>query len=212
MSLWRPSGWPIRRPRIGHLMPYIRGDSLAAIRFVRVVLNLWWIDQNSLCTFDGYALRVHWDIMQKNGYKWRWTGRYKRHNGRRVEERVWVTQPFRVHEHTLAQALSFREKEYGGRRPHPVAVSWKRAARWNMRIMEEVKGSPGFRQAQVWQRMAADAEVIRPKVVIATLTDLPGWKGRCEQALAVNFPVAVLCRNMTAADKQWCRQRGIALW
>lgn len=209
----RPVGWPIRRhPKIAHFMrtatPYLFTDSFAALRLAKR-LRLRGADRNLACTADGWAVVVHWPRMVKNGYRWRWTGEHDA-RGREIRERA--SRRFLVHEHTLEQTLTFRTRRRGGRRPHTAEQDMAVAAELGREWYGEAKGSPGFNHPLVWERLRASWIRTGVRAAIMTLTKLPGWRDRVEQALAHDFPVAVLPRTPRPADWAKYADAGVQVW
>lgn len=200
-----PQGWPYRRPRIAHFMPYLVGDSLSSWKRARR-LRIRHKDQNAQCTRDNHAVGVHWSAMAKNGYKYRATGEhYRLPGGRMVEKRVKVPGRLRVEEHDLAAVLTFRTARIGGRRPHTIREHMVAAVEQNRIMCLEVKGAPGFKHDEVWDRLAADAAATGVVLVVMTLTSIPGWWDRCQQAHRVELAVAILPRM---AKPPWWDQPG----
>jgi hypothetical protein len=209
----RPTGWPIRRhPRIAHFMltrfPYLYTDGFAALRRARF-LGLRGADRNLACTLDGWAVVVHWPRLVKNGYLWRWTGEL---DAKGHEIRVRASRRFLVHEHTLEEVLTFRSRKRGGRRPHTAEEDMRVAASLGREWYGEAKGSPGFGQPLVWERLRVSAVKTGVRAAIMTLQKLPGWRDRLREAVAHDFPAALLIRGPKPADWAEFEALGVQAW
>jgi hypothetical protein len=200
---------PERHPKLLHLSPYLRGDSLAAITLAGKLGRLgrvWGIDQNGVCDQDGTVWVLHWPTYRKQ-YPWIWTGHYVGTGPRRreVRRRVPDSWPEHVWDLSSDEVELLRSAPIGGRRPHRARVHMAHAADRNVRWILEVKHSPGFRDRAVWEQLAADRRSVRAtRVGVMTLqtqwsTDEIAFEV-LEHAVEVGFPVALLPRRRRPAD------------
>lgn len=203
-----PTNWPIRRhPRIAHLMPYLRGDSLAAITFAARVLRRRFIDQNGQEDADGVVWILHWARLVKGGYRWHWTGQHDAH-GREV--RVRIPRGRMVDDCTTRYMAGVRSRKYGGRRPRTAEEHMARCARYGRILCLEGKGT--LRTRKAYEYLAAAAVRTGCVVVFMTLQSIPGWRHRIRSALAVKFPVALLPRGAKPDDWQTFADAGVQVW
>jgi hypothetical protein len=209
----RPAGWPLRRhPRIAHFMltrfPYLYTDGFAALHRAKR-LGIRGADRNMVCTSDGWAVIVHWPRLVKNGFRWRWTGEHDT-KGREIRERA--SSRFLAHEHPLEQVLTFRSRRRGGRRPHTAEEDMRVAAELGREWYGEAKGSPGFGQPLVWERLRVSAVRTGVRAATMTLQSLPGWRERLREAVAHDWSAALLVRGPKPADWAEFEAAGVQAW
>lgn len=152
---------PEQHPRLLHLSPYLRGDSLAAIAVAGRLRRrglVWGIDQNGVCDLDDVTWILHWPDYRK---QWRavWTGQYTGRGPLRREVRIPIPESWPRHVWHLRSAQVERlrsRRRPGGRRPHRARVHMHRAAELGVPWILEVKHSPGYRRREAWAKLAAD--------------------------------------------------------
>jgi hypothetical protein len=209
---------PQHHPRVAHFMPYLRGDSLAAI-WLAIKLGFKYIDQNGQCDADGTVWITHWGRFRKQ-YMWMWTGQYKGRGKLRREVRVKVTfkgqKIEQLHTHEVDKLRSAR---FGGQRPRTARRHMEVCAAANITLCFEAKDSVGFLTPAVWARLRQDAIATGAVVIVMTLTSLyrPGHPEDpyTRAALAVTtggFPAAMLPRTHRPADLQRLHNLGIEVW
>lgn len=211
---WYPRRWPIPRPRIAHFMPYLLGDSLAAIRRARR-LGYRYIDQNIQATRDGFAVVVHWGNMRRAGYTWRWTGNYDA-QGREV--RVKVVRVIDIADEDWDTIQRLRTRKYGGQRPRLALAHMREAARVGVTLCLEAKGSRQFvgTNHPVWKRLETWAAETGAHVIIMSLQNM-GSERRVLHVLtaahAHGFAVALLPRGPKPRDwaTRWA-PLDVAVW
>lgn len=200
---------PEHHPKLLHLLPYLVGDSLAAIDVaarLRARGLVWGIDQNGVCDGELCTWVLHWPEYRKQ-YPWIWTGRMVGKGILRREERVPVPDhwPAKIWHLDTDQVMVLRSAKYGGKRPHKARAHFHKAALRRVPLMLEVKHAPGFRNRETWIRLAADRDAAGiHRVGIMTLqTQWPSDDVAYEVLeLAVEhaFPVALLPRAPRPAD------------
>lgn len=221
--LWLPSSSfpvPARHPRTAHFMPYLFGDSLAALKRAKR-LRFKYVDQNGLCDAEGQTWISHWPKYRKQ-YRWYFTGRTTGSGNRRREIRARVPAhwPEKFHNLTTAQAASLRSARIGGRRPLRARTHMHEAHRLGLVLCLEVKNSPGFLKASTWHRLAGDRDATGCRVIVMTLQNQGGNAHafvRLTGAHAAGFPVALLPRGKRPSNwhaawvpmgvRQWGRWR-----
>lgn len=231
-EVWHPADWPRRRPRIAHFMPYLFGDSLAAIRRARR-LRFRYIDQNLNLSSDGVPVVVHWPLVRKNRLLYevvpasrvvRKRGRRGRYAGRIAYRRrgEWVARhrhgyDVRVGDLTAAQLYRLRTRHAGrGRAPRPAHQHMREAQRVGIVLCLEAKGDRRFNVPAPWAKLAAWAVHTNARVVVMTLQNLGGnanARARLAQAAHAGFPVAILPRGPRPVDwsTRWA-PLGVAVW
>lgn len=194
---------PEHHPRLLHLMPYRRGDSLTAIKHAARSRRVWGIDQNLLCTADDIPVVMHWPKLWKGGWRWEWTGELVGKGKLRREKRRRVPKGRRgdtVSSQPWSVVSRRRTRRWGGQRPYQARTHMAVAAAEDVPLMLEAKGSPGLHGAKVWRQLRADQLATGARVGVMTLPTLRGgWTGalhRLDLAHTVGgFPVAVLPRG-----------------
>lgn len=202
---------PEQHPKLVHLSPYLRGDSLAALAIAGRLRRrglIWGIDQNGVCDDEGQTWVTHWPEYRKQ-YKAVWTGQYVGRGRLRREVKIPVPASWPKHLWDLksAQVERLRERRTpGGRRPLRARTHMHRAAELGVPWILEVKHSPGYRTRLAWERLAADRKAARAtRVGVMTLqTQWPNDEAAyavLELAVEVGgFPVALLPRAPRPAD------------
>lgn len=205
-----PAGWPItRHPRIAHLMPYLRGDSLRAIWFAVHVLRARFIDQNAQVDAYGVWWIMHWATVRKNGYRWYWTGHLDT-KGREVRKRV--PKHWQVHHLSTRRVRRLRTRKHGGRAPHQVGDHMRRWADLNVTGCLEGKGTTTHAPQSSYDQLAFLAELYGCRMVYMTLQSIPGWRKRLTKAAAAGLPCALLPRGRKPADWSTFEALGVQVW
>lgn len=212
-----PRVMPNRHPRLLHLAPYLRGDSLGAItRAWR--LRRWGIDQNGNNSAQGTTWVLHWGRFRKQ-WRWYWTGTYRGRGWRRREVRARVPKawPGAINDLNDSQIEVLRSARVGGRRPYKAVTHMHHAAELQRRRPSqdftwvlEMKG--GFNKPSILERLAHDANRSGVQMAVMTLTSIPGWRTRAKLAKAQGFQVAVLPRGRKPGDWQDFADLGIKVW
>jgi len=207
----RPDDWPIRRhPAIAHLMPYLRGDSLAAIWFAARVLRRKFIDQNAQADRAGLVWIMHWANLWKGGWRWEWTGE---HDAKGREIRRLIPKHRRseqINDLSSEQVARRRTARRGGRRPHTAEASMERCAKYRLTLCLEGKGTCVGARALTY--VADAAKRTGCAVVFMTLQSIAGWRVRLRDALAVDLPCALLPRGPKPDDWEIWAARGVQVW
>lgn len=203
---------PARHPRIAHFMPYIFGDSLAALRKAKR-LGFRYVDQNGLCDAQGIVWIFHWPKYRKQ-YRWISTGRHTK-RGREIRVRVPKSWPAKVQDLQTSQVERLRSARFRGRKPWKARTHFAEAARLGLVLCLEVKGSPGFQNLATWRSLAIARDAFDAKVVVMTLQNQGGnaaARRRLELAAQHGFPVALLPRGKRPADWLEWQQLGVKQW
>jgi hypothetical protein len=190
----KPGAWPVRRhPRLLHLDPYLRGDSLAAVRlagWLRRHGRVWGIDQNGNRTADRTVWILHW-ARYRMQYPWIWTGE-RGIGGREIRRRVppsWPVKFYDLHDH---QAAMLRSARIGGRRPHRARRHMAEAAKAGVPWCLEGKNKM---HAADWDRLTRDAAETGVVCVFMVLSSWPDWQADIRVAAEHGWAVAVLPRT-----------------
>jgi hypothetical protein len=208
----RPVSWPIpHHPRLLHLSPYLRGDSLGAIRLaarLRKYGRTWGIDQNGNRTRPGTVWVLHW-ARYRWQYPFHWTGRTTR-TGREIRARVPRDWPVKFHDLTDHQAAMLRSSLIGGRRPHRARRHMVAAADagvpWCLEGKNKMHGAD-------WDQLTADAHASGAVVVYMTLSSWPDWQHAIREAADRGWAVAVLPRTRRPADwVEFQQETGCQVW
>jgi len=212
---------PEHHPRLLHLTPYLRGDSLAAIALAGRLRRrglVWGIDQNAVADVDDVSWITHWPEYRKQ-YPYVATGEFRGRGALRREVRIpvpssWPRKLWDLHSH---QVERLRSAQVGGRRPRRARVHMLRALERDVPLMIEVKHSPAYRHRAAWVKLAQDrAAVGARRVGIMTLqTQWPDDEACLEvleHAVEAEFPVALLPRAPRPAG--WSRwvMLGVRKW
>lgn len=210
----KPGRWPIaHHPHLAHFLPYLTGDSLAAIKRAGRLRRLglvWGIDQNGNATHDLVVFILHWRRYRLQ-YRYVWTGEH--HPGGR-EKRVLVPRswPKFFDQLTAAQADRLRSAPSGGRRPYRARTHMAAAAAQGIPWCLEGKGSPGLATAGCWDHLTADAIATGVTGVFMVMTSWPNWRDEVRQAVAHGWAVAVLPRTPKPADWPEFAAAGVQVW
>lgn len=205
-----------------HLMPYLVGDSLRALRLL-VLRAFWGIDQNGQCDIDDVVWVMHWHTPKLNGYLWYWTGEYDSKH-REIRHRLSASSLNTRIDHRSTQFISrLRTKKRGGRRPYTAATHMRVLAALNAKRRAkgkaekvwclEVKGSKRFKHDAPWLYLRGAAIATG---ILAAIMTLQQTQADSERALIVltkardvgGFQVAVLPR--ARKPKGW--PADIAVW
>lgn len=199
----RPVSWPIdHHPRLAHFLPYLTGDSLAAIRraaWLRRRGRVWGIDQNGNRTRTGTVWILHW-----SRYRWQ----YPLHATPSGLRRVPKTWPTHFGQLTDAQAAQLRTVT--GRRPHRarrhMAVAAEAGVPWCL------EGKNRMHSAD-WDALTADAVATRATVVYMTLSSWPDWQDAIREASQRGWAVAVLPRTHRPGNwAEFQAETGCQVW
>jgi hypothetical protein len=207
----KPPRWPVaHHPQLAHFLPYLTGDSLAAIRRagrLRRLGRVWGIDQNGNRTADRTAWILHWGRWRLQ-YPFVATGRVTA-TGREIRALAPRSWPRHFSELTDEQAARLRQLPAGGRRPHRARVHMEVAAQQNVPWCLEGKGR--FHGVD-WDRLTADAVETGVVAVFMVLTSWPDWRADVREAAARGWAVAVLPRTPRPADWAEFHALGVQVW
>lgn len=206
-----PRGWPIvRHPKIAHLMPYVRGDSLGAVWIAARVLRRKFIDQNAQEDADHLVWVVHWAKLRKIGVRWLFTGKYDA-KGREIRRRLTVHElNTSINDHPTEFVARLRFRERGGRRLRTAYDHMARCARYGITLCLEGKGT--LKHPEAFEYIAESAIKTGVRIVFMRLQSIAGWREAFQHALAVDLKCALLPRMARPADWVTWRNRGVQRW
>jgi hypothetical protein len=175
MTKAAPGSWG-RFYHPGGKVAYHIGNS---IRGVRDALRKHYkrIDLDFNCDIDGNFWNIHWNTFAVDGFKPK--------GNEKVKARL--ISGLDRHEVAALRAGTFRV--------NPAEVILPFALKRGLTVEFEAKGSRGFNRVENWERLAA--HVGTKRIVVKTLTDIPGWRKRLKAAHAAGFTTMALNHDGT---------------